>query len=110
MWWFSPYEWTQAIWRGIACALREREYAHWLEKLFFKLEGPIKLDGLWHARFIAGPGHGDGMGVLRDGEILRGDPTPTYTGSYRLDGSLLYASVRVSPCSPPALRRIRRVR
>ena len=46
---------------------------------------------------MAGPAHGDGMAVLRDGEILGGDPTYTYTGSYRLDGAFLYANVRVSP-------------
>jgi len=55
------------------------------------------LNGLWHTHFVAGPAHGDGMAVLRDGEILGGDPTHTYTGSYRLDGALLYANVRVSP-------------
>ena len=55
------------------------------------------LNGLWHTHFVAGPAHGDGMAVLRDGEILGGEPTYTYTGSYRLDGAFLYANVRVSP-------------
>ena len=55
------------------------------------------LNGLWHTHFVAGPAHGDGMAVLRDGEILGGDPTYTYTGSYRLDGAFLYANVRREP-------------
>jgi hypothetical protein len=55
------------------------------------------MEGLWYTHFSAGPVHGDGMAVLRDGEILGGDPAHTYTGSYQSDGSNLYANVRVSP-------------
>lgn len=55
------------------------------------------MEGLWYTHFTAGTVHGDGLAVLRNGEILGGDPTHTYTGSYREDGSLLYASVEVSP-------------
>ena len=30
----------------------------------------MKIDGLWYTHFIAGQAQGDGMAVLRDGEIL----------------------------------------
>jgi hypothetical protein len=55
------------------------------------------MEGLWYAHFSAGQVQGDGMAVLRDGEILGGDPAHTYTGSYQLDGTNLYANVCVSP-------------
>lgn len=55
------------------------------------------MEGLWYAHFTAGPVQGDGMAVLRHGEILGGDPSHTYTGSYQSDGPNLYANVRVSP-------------
>ena len=32
------------------------------------------MEGLWYAHFSAGQVQGDGMAVLRDGEILGGDP------------------------------------
>ncbi len=35
--------------------------------------------------------------MLRNGEILGGDPAYTYAGSYREDGKILYANVRVCP-------------
>lgn len=57
----------------------------------------VKMEGLWYTHFSAGPMQGDGMAVLRDGEILGGDPARTYTGSYTSDGPELYLNVRVSP-------------
>ena len=63
------------------------------------------MEGLWYAHFTVGPLQGDGLAVLRNGEILGGDPTRTYTGSYREDGSLLYADVCISPyahCKAPS--------
>jgi hypothetical protein len=59
--------------------------------------GGIKMEGLWYAHFTAGAAHGDGLAVLRDGEILGGDPAHTYSGTYQSDGNHLYANVRVSP-------------
>ena len=55
------------------------------------------MEGLWYAHFTSGPMNGDGMAVLRHGEILGGDPSNTYTGSYQADGRMLYVNVRVSP-------------
>jgi len=67
------------------------------------------MEGLWYTHFTAGPVHGDGMAVLRHGEILGGDPIHTYTGSYQADGPNLYANVRVSPYAggqnPPDIER-----
>jgi hypothetical protein len=57
----------------------------------------MKIDGLWYTHFSAGEIQGDGMAVLRDGEILGGDPAHTYTGSYTSDGPKVYVNVRVSP-------------
>jgi hypothetical protein len=57
----------------------------------------MKFEGLWYTHFYAGELQGDGMAVLRDGEILGGDPAHTYTGSYTSDGPELYLNVRVSP-------------
>jgi len=54
------------------------------------------MEGLWHTRFNAGPAHGDGIVVLRNGEVLGGDASHIYLGSYQRDGSLLYFNVRVS--------------
>lgn len=57
----------------------------------------MKSDGLWYAHFTAAGVQGDGMVVLRDGELLGGDPIHTYVGSYTTDGPQLYLNVRVSP-------------
>jgi T3SS negative regulator,GrlR len=57
----------------------------------------MKMEGLWRTHFCLGDVQGDGLAVLRDGEVLGGDPARTYTGSYRADGPELYLDVRVSP-------------
>jgi hypothetical protein len=57
----------------------------------------MKVDGLWYMHFTAGQSQGDGITVLRDGEILGGDPAHTYVGSYTTDGPVIYLNVRVSP-------------
>jgi hypothetical protein len=57
------------------------------------------MEGLWYMHFTAGKVEGDGLAVLRDGEILGGDQACIYAGSYREDGKLLYANVRVTPYS-----------
>jgi hypothetical protein len=57
----------------------------------------MKFEGLWYTHFILGEEQGDGIAVLRDGEILGGDPAHTYIGSYTSDGPQLYLNVRVSP-------------
>ena len=59
--------------------------------------GGKKMEGVWYTHFSAGPVQGDGLAVLRDGEILGGGPVHTYKGSYQSDGSNLYANVCVSP-------------
>ena len=55
------------------------------------------MEGIWYAHFSSGTNQGDGLAVLRNGEILGGDPLHIYKGSYQEDGQFLYANVRVSP-------------
>jgi T3SS negative regulator,GrlR len=55
------------------------------------------MEGIWHAHFTSGSNQGDGVAVLRNGEVLGGDPAHTYYGSYQEDGKLLYANIRVAP-------------
>jgi hypothetical protein len=55
------------------------------------------MEGIWYAHFIAGTNQGDGLAVLRNGEILGGDAQHIYKGSYQEDGRFLYANVRVAP-------------
>jgi hypothetical protein len=71
-----------------------------MEELWFTR----KMEGLWYAHFTAGEVKGDGIAVLRDGEILGGDPIHTYAGTYTTDGQLLYANVKVSPHSTADLQ------
>ena len=59
------------------------------------------MEGIWYAHFTSGPAQGDGVAVLRDGEILGADPRHTYSGSYREDGNVLYADIRVTPYAIP---------
>lgn len=59
------------------------------------------MEGLWYAHFTAGQLKGDGLAVLRDGELLGGDALHIYKGSYQSDGSSLYANVRISPHDSP---------
>lgn len=58
------------------------------------------MKGLWIAHFNAGAAHGNGLAVLHAGEVMGGDLSHTWVGSYRQDGSSLYASVRVTPYPP----------
>jgi hypothetical protein len=55
------------------------------------------MEGIWYAHFTSGPTQGDGLAVLRNGEILGGDPSHIYKGSYQEDGTNLYASVQIAP-------------
>ena len=55
------------------------------------------MKGLWIAHFNAGPAHGNGIAVLREGEILGGDFAHTWIGTYQEEGKQLYARVRVAP-------------
>ena len=55
------------------------------------------MESLWYAHFSTAQTQGDGIAVLRDGQILGGDPSHIYVGTYQFDGSRVYASVRVKP-------------
>ena len=55
------------------------------------------MEGIWYEHFTSGPTQGEGLAVLRNGEIFGGDPSHTYKGSYQEDGINLYANVQVAP-------------
>jgi len=61
------------------------------------------MEGIWYAHFTSGEANGDGVAVLRNGQIEGGDPAHTYSGSYQEEGSNLYANVRVSPYAGAAV-------
>lgn len=60
----------------------------------------LSMNGLWIAHFNAGAAHGNGIAVLRAGEILGGDFAHTWIGTYEAEGSRLYARIRVAPYLP----------
>lgn len=53
------------------------------------------MDGLWIANFTAGAAHGNGIVVLRSGELMGGDTAHTYKGTWQEDGPSLNARVSV---------------
>ena len=56
------------------------------------------MEGLWTAEFGSSAGRfGGGVAVFRDGKILGGDATYYYVGDYKLDGSTLQVTLKVSP-------------
>jgi hypothetical protein len=69
------------------------------------------MNGLWMADFTAGPAHGTGIVVFGPGELLGGDASHTYRGTWEEDGPALNARVRVEPWSagggPPPTERDR---
>jgi hypothetical protein len=68
------------------------------------------MNGLWIAQFDAGEAHGKGIAVLHGGEILGGDFAHTWIGSYRQEGSSVYARVRIAPYNGHAKEEERRER
>lgn len=56
------------------------------------------MNGLWIAHFDAGAAHGNGLAVLRAGDILGGDLAHVWTGTYQREGDSLCARIQVSPC------------
>lgn len=55
------------------------------------------MNGLWMAHFDAGAAHGNGIVVLNSGEILGGDFSHTWTGTFQREGSSLRIRVQVAP-------------
>lgn len=54
------------------------------------------MHGVWITHFDAGAAHGSGIAVFRAGEILGGDFSHTWTGTYEEDGTTICARVRVA--------------
>jgi hypothetical protein len=62
------------------------------------------MNGLWTAEFGSSAGvFGGGVAVFRDGEILGGDGTYYYVGTYTLKGDTFAATLIVSPFIEGAL-------
>jgi hypothetical protein len=55
------------------------------------------MEGICDAHCTTGSNQGDGLAVLRSGEILGGNPQNTCKASSHENGQFLYANVRVSP-------------
>ncbi len=55
------------------------------------------MDGLWIAHFTAGAAHGNGLVILRAGEVLGGDLSHTWQGELHEDGPNVNARVRIGP-------------
>ena len=55
------------------------------------------MNGVWIAQFSADAAYGSGIAVLRAGEILGGDFSHLWVGTYQQEGSQLYARVHVAP-------------
>jgi hypothetical protein len=59
---------------------------------------PDEISGLWTAEFGSSAGvFGGGVAVFRAGEILGGDATYFYVGSYKLEGTNFSATLKVAP-------------
>ena len=55
------------------------------------------MEGYWATHYRAGPLHGEGVVMLRGGELLGGDAEHMWRGSYELEGTCLSARVRIMP-------------
>lgn len=55
------------------------------------------MEGYWLTHYEAGVAHGDGIAMLRGGELLGGDLEHMWSGTYEEEGSRLYARIRIVP-------------
>jgi hypothetical protein len=55
------------------------------------------MEGYWLAHYDTGARHGEGMVMLRDGELLGGDLEHVWTGTYEEESPKLYARIRIVP-------------
>lgn len=60
------------------------------------------LEALWSVEFVSNvEGAGAGVAVLETGRVLGGDSSYFYVGTYRMDGSDVRASLRVTHYAGP---------
>ncbi|MGA7887201.1 MAG: hypothetical protein WCA44_15790 [Acidobacteriaceae bacterium] len=55
------------------------------------------MDGYWLAHYDSGSRHGEGMVILRGGDLLGGDLEHIWTGTYEDESPKLYARIRIVP-------------
>ena len=55
------------------------------------------MEGYWVTHFRAGPFDGEGLVMLHEGELVGGDAERVWRGTYEVNGSHVYARVRIVP-------------
>ena len=55
------------------------------------------MEGYWTTHFEAGTTRGDGIAMLKGGELLGGDLEHIWSGSYEEEGNRLTMRIRLSP-------------
>ncbi|HTW62715.1 MAG TPA: hypothetical protein VMD55_12985 [Terracidiphilus sp.] len=55
------------------------------------------MEGYWLAHYDSGARHGEGMVMLRGGELLGGDLEHVWSGTYEEESPKLYARIRIVP-------------
>lgn len=55
------------------------------------------MEGYWITHIDTGTAHGDGIAMLRGGELLGGDLEHIWRGSYEKEGEKLTMRIRLSP-------------
>lgn len=55
------------------------------------------MEGYWLAHYDSGARHGEGMVMLRGGDLLGGDLEHVWTGTYEEESPKLYARIRIVP-------------
>jgi hypothetical protein len=55
------------------------------------------MEGYWLAHYESGARHGEGIVMLRGGELLGGDLEHVWSGTYEEESPKLYARIRIVP-------------
>ena len=55
------------------------------------------MDGYWLAHYDSGTRHGEGIMMLRGGDLMGGDLEHVWTGTYEEEPPKLYARIRIVP-------------
>lgn len=55
------------------------------------------MEGYWLTHYDAGSAHGDGIAMLRGGELLGGDLEHVWRGTYEEEGARVFARIRIAP-------------
>lgn len=55
------------------------------------------MNGYWLAHYDSGARHGEGIVMLRGGDLMGGDLEHVWTGTYEEESPKLYARIRIAP-------------